>query len=114
VVSPVEFAGKVAEIDLSNALRERTLAIHAAGRGTLVSYADSRSAPVKNVKAEAFWKALNEGGCWIDEAGEFSAAELRASTPAVVALTWEMRAARGPMPPLVSKLYQESNLRVRV
>jgi hypothetical protein len=35
------------------------------------------------------------------------------SAPAVVAMSWEMRAARGPMPPLVSKLYRESNLRVR-
>ena len=113
MMSPVEFVCTLAGIEAGDPLRERAAAIHAAGRGTLISYADAQSTPVKETNVEAFWKALHEGGCWIDESGGFTVAELRAPGPAVVALTWEMRAERGPMPPLISKLYQESNLRVR-
>ncbi|HLK47834.1 MAG TPA: hypothetical protein VKT49_06850 [Bryobacteraceae bacterium] len=115
VVNPAQFIGGLAAIDAADALRERAGAIHAAGRGSVCTYADGRSIPVEDIQPDQFWKALNDGACWIDEpGGKLLPPVLRASTPAVVALNWEKRAARGPMPPLVSKLYQESNLRVRI
>jgi len=39
------------------ALRERADAILKAGRGTLFTYADAKSTPVKELKPEDFWKA---------------------------------------------------------
>lgn len=113
VVNPARFIADLARVDADNALRERANAIHQSGRGTVLSYADSRSIPLRTMKADEFWKTLHEGGCWVDEADSNSPAEPRSSAPAVVAMTWEMRMARGPMSPLVAKLYQESNLRVR-
>jgi hypothetical protein len=114
VVSPAQFVAKLAGLRAAEALRERAGAIHASGRGTLQGYADSRAVPIKTIKSDEFWTGLNEGGSWTDEAGgKAPPLEPRPSSPAVVAMTWEMRAARGPMPPLVSKLYRESNLRVR-
>jgi hypothetical protein len=50
-------------------LEQRAAAIHQAGRGTLLTYADGKTVPVKSVAADAFWKALNEGGRWEDEPG---------------------------------------------
>jgi len=115
VIDPARFIGQFAGIDPGSALRERADAIHASRRGTLRVYADGRSIPLQETKAEDFWKALNEGGCWMDDAASGPRPDLRIPTsPAVVAMTWEMRAARGPMSPLVSKLYRESNLRVRI
>lgn len=114
IVDPARFIARLAGISAAEALRERAEAIHAAGRGVLHLYADARSVPVAELKAEDFWKALNEGGCWTGDAAGGSPPDLRPSAPAVVAMTWEMRAARGPMSPLASKLYEESNLRVRI
>ena len=113
-VNPARFIAEVAELDLADPLHERANAIHAASRGSVLSYADSQLISLRTMKADEFWKTLNEGGCWIDDPGNGPPIDPRASAPAVVAMTWEMRAARGPMSPLVSKLYQESNLRVRV
>lgn len=115
VVNPAEFIGKLAGLPAAEALRERAVAIHATRRGTLLTYADRKSVPLTEVKAEDFWKALNEGGCWMDAPGQSQPQPVLAgpSGVAVVAPTWEMRAARGPVSPLLSKLYQESNLRVR-
>lgn len=115
VVSPSQFVAELAGLSAADALRERADAIHASGRGTLEIYADSRVAAVQKIKPDEFWKGLNEGGSWTGEpGGKVPPLEPRPSSPAVVAMTWEMRAARGPMPPLVSKLYRESNLRVRI
>jgi len=113
VVNPTRFVAELAGVDAGDALRERANAIEQSGRGTVLSYTDSRSTPLRDIKADAFWKILHEGGCWEDEARDQSPGEPRASAPAVVAMTWEMRMARGPLSPLVTKLYQESNLRVR-
>ena len=115
VANPEQFIAQLAGLDAAGTLRERADAIHAAGRGILRTYADDRSAQLRDVKADDFWKALNEGGSWTDDpAGPIPAPDPRPSSPTVVALSWEMRAARGPMPPLVSKLYEESNLRRRI
>jgi hypothetical protein len=114
-VSPSHFIAQLAGLHAADMLRERADAIHASARGTMQTYADARSLPVRTLTQDDFWKALNEGGSWTDDpAGGASPPDLRASIPGVVAMTWEMRAARGPMSPLVTKLYQESNLRVRI
>ena len=114
VVSPIGFLAKLAGLDIGDALRERADAIHKAGRGTLFTYADAKSTPVKEVKPDDFWKALNEGGCWLDDevavwkeqpvewaAGTSAGATRAPSGP---------RRASGLASPLLSKLYQESDL----
>jgi hypothetical protein len=132
MVDPAAFVASAAGMDASAALRQRADAIHKAGRGTLFTYADAKSTPVKEVKPEDFWKALNQGGCWMDagwQAGrplglpapqERDRAGWQAKAPApqeasdlplVVALTG-MPGATGLVSPLMSKLYQESNLRL--
>jgi hypothetical protein len=124
MVDPAAFIAGAAGMDASSALRERADAIHKTGRGTLFTCADAKSTPVKEVKPEDFWKALNEGGCWVDAAGKPSApveeTGWQAKTPApqeasdlplLVALT-DLPGATGLISPLMSKLYQESNLRL--
>jgi hypothetical protein len=125
MVDPAAFVSSAAAIDASAALRERADAIHQAGRGTLYTCADAKSTPMREVKPEDFWKALNEGGCWIDAAGKPSAPvgiseSWQAKSPAPqelsglplgVALT-EAPGLTGLVSPLMSKLYQESNLRL--
>jgi anaerobic selenocysteine-containing dehydrogenase len=75
------------------------------------------------VKPEDFWKALNEGGRWEDDPSgkPFTPAAhaARAAAPSPpsgeasgLPLTVVMGAGtRGPATPLMTKLYQESNLR---
>ena len=125
VVSPQEFVAALAELPAANALRERADVIHRSRRGTLCTYADGKSVPVTQVSADDFWKALNAGGYWIDSGSpRASAPKLRwdrfpASPEAceasaewpLIAVTCERRAAGGLIPPLMSKVYRESNLR---
>ena len=128
MVDPAAFIAKaagVSDIAAPAALRERADAIHKTGHGTLFTYADAKSTPVKEMKLEDFWKALNQGGCWIDagwpakppvpqETGWLAktpAPQESTGLPLVVALS-EMRGATGLVSPLMSKLYQESNLRL--
>jgi anaerobic selenocysteine-containing dehydrogenase len=125
MVNPSEFIGGLAGLPAADALRERADAIHKAGRGTLFTYAGAKSTALREVKPDDFWKALNEGGCWLDAVDESGAGhrfswpanaddEKRSSAPPedlpLVAITCETRAAAAPLSPLMSKLYQESNL----
>jgi anaerobic selenocysteine-containing dehydrogenase len=126
MVNPSEFIGGVARLPVTDGLRERADAIHKSGRGKLFTYGDAKSTPVREVKPGDFWKALNEGGCWLDAADEKAQAPkivfegFGAGQPAeesiedlpLVAITCETRAAAAPLSPLMSKLYQESNLRL--
>jgi anaerobic selenocysteine-containing dehydrogenase len=119
VVKPEEWIAKAAGLEVAGTLRERADAIHKAGRGTLFTYADGRSAAVKDVKPDDFWKALQAGGCWMD-------AVEPAKRPAAVGAAGATRAAAGsandlplvamlteaPSSPLLSKIYQESNLKL--
>jgi hypothetical protein len=125
MVNPSEFIGGLAGVPAADALRQRADAIHKAGRGTLFTYAGAKSAALKDVKPDDFWKALNEGGCWLDAVDEkrgkpilpdtgdkiTGATESTEDLP-LVAITCETRAAAAPLSPLMSKLYQESNLRL--
>jgi hypothetical protein len=118
VVSPAEFVAGAAGIAAANALRERADAIHAGGRGTLETYADGKSAAVKGITADDFWKGLNAGGRWKDDAAGdagkapetgWTGLETR-PTGGLVALVAERFPT--PVSPLMSKLYQESNLQL--
>jgi len=120
VVKPEAFVAAAAGLAIGDTLRERTDAIHKTGRGALFTYADAKSQGLKDVSADNFWKALNAGGCWIDAPdSKPSAARLttvvaevrpaeESELPLAVVLTHEL----APGSPLLSKLYQESNLRL--
>jgi anaerobic selenocysteine-containing dehydrogenase len=124
MVNPSEFIGGLAGLPAKDALRERADAIHKAGRGTLFAYAGGKSAALRDLKPDDFWKALNEGGCWLDAVDEKRGKPILPDTAApgptessaedlpLVAITCETRAAAAPLSPLMSKLYQESNLRL--
>jgi hypothetical protein len=120
MVRPEAFVAAAAGLAIGDTLRERADAIHKAGRGTLFTYADAKSQALKDVSADNFWKALNAGGCWIDEpdskpsaarlttvASETRPAE-ESELPLAVVLTHELT----PGSPLLSKVYRESNLRL--
>jgi len=119
VVNPGEVLAQIAGLAPGDALRERADAIHKAGRGTLLSYPDGKTTPVKQVSADDFWKTLNQGGCWIGDAGkkeapgklEFAAAE---PSPDELPLAVVLAEARreGLESPLMAKLDRESNLRM--
>jgi anaerobic selenocysteine-containing dehydrogenase len=127
MVSPQEFITGIAGLRVPDALRERADAIHKTGRGTLVTYADGKSVPVKGVKPDDFWKALNAGGRWIG----VDAAPVGQGLPPVnrpkagfAQPTVEPIASDYPLTivaesqvtrlssPLMSQIYQESNLRL--
>lgn len=113
-----EFAGALAGIDASNALRERAGEIFKNREGAVVTYADCKETPLKEFTEETLWKALNEGGAW---KGNRSTA--RIEPPAIpvpvpgesvsdlplVAIAQPRTPAGSP---LMTKLYQESNLRL--
>ncbi|MGA2273172.1 MAG: molybdopterin dinucleotide binding domain-containing protein [Bryobacteraceae bacterium] len=120
VVNPGELVARIAGLPQADPLRERANAIYKAGRGTLLSYADGKSTPAKEVTADDFWKTLNQGGCWMDDSGKNAAPgklEFRAAgepprddLPLTVVVA-EMR-RDGLESPLMSKLERESNLRL--
>jgi anaerobic selenocysteine-containing dehydrogenase len=109
-------------------LRERVAAIHATGRGRLSARGESGYADAPASRAEAAWETLVAGGCWIDGPAVRTAVDLRPPLPGAEALEkWRKPApagglslvafaARGtvgttPPSPLLTKLYQESDLR---
>jgi hypothetical protein len=120
IAKPEAFIAAAAGLTIGDTLRERAGAIHKAARGTLFTYADGKSQALKDVTADSFWKALNAGGCWIDEPDAkapaarltFAATAQRpaeeSELPLAVVLTHELL----PGSPLLSKVYQESNLRL--
>jgi hypothetical protein len=123
VVNPADFVARAVGIDASNALRERADAIRKAGHGVLFSSADGTSRPAAQVPPDDFWKALLEGACWMDTEGRRSAPpaidmtgpEARPSEDArlpLVAVLAETALATVPPSPLMTKLHQESNLRL--
>ena len=113
-VSPAEFVARVAGLDASNALRERADAIIKAGRGSVFTYGDGATKPLRGLKADDFWKALNDGACWIDDRDGGAPApslDFRAAAAPGLLLT-EERGAAPLASPLMSKLHEESRLRL--
>lgn len=64
LANPADFVGALAGLPASSSLRERADAIHKVGPGSVLTYADAKETPVKELTPDAFWKALNEGGAW--------------------------------------------------
>jgi anaerobic selenocysteine-containing dehydrogenase len=106
-------------------LQARAEAIHKTGRGQLFRFASGEVSVVKDVSAEDFWTALNEGACWVDTETAAVKAASATAPPAtleppkadaaypVIAVGYGWRAASGeaPVSPLLTKIYQESGLR---
>jgi len=110
-------------------LRERVAAVHAAGRGRLVARAEGGYDDAPASDANAAWETLVAGGCWIDEAAPSADLALRPCVPtgeaverwrypapgaeglALVAFAARGTAGTTPPSPLLTKLYQESDLR---
>ncbi len=113
VVNPLELLGGIS----GDPLRERADAIHQAGKGMLTTYADGKTVPVKELSADDFWKALNAGGCWtgpderrVPTAIGNTEQNAASSLPLLVAVEGGSNYAL--VSPLMSKVYQESNLRL--
>lgn len=117
--NPAEFVGRLAGLSLTNALRERADAIHKTRRGQVFIPADSKTADLKGMTPDDFWKSLNEGACWMDEQLLSQPRTLAVSVPPPLrdqeegALAIVAADSAGPplTSPLSSKLYRESNLR---
>jgi anaerobic selenocysteine-containing dehydrogenase len=109
-------------------LRERVAAIQSAGRGRMMARRDGEYAEEAASSPDAAWETLVAGGCWIDDAAERAALDVRPPVPAAAAVErWRKPAsapglslvafaARGtagttPPSPVLTKLYQESDLR---
>jgi anaerobic selenocysteine-containing dehydrogenase len=120
LANPAEFVGALAGIDASNALRERAGAIHQSAKGILLTYADRKETPVKDLAADAFWKSLNEGAEWKwDRPPGLSTIGVSTSRPAEIVESADLPLIAIGEPnnpalvsPLMTKLYQESNLRL--
>jgi anaerobic selenocysteine-containing dehydrogenase len=119
MVNPADFVGALAGIPASNSLRERADAIHKAGQGAVLTYADSKETPVKELTRDAFWKSLNEGAGWVGHALACQPAvgRPRPTEPLESAVDLPLIAIREShdptlVSPLMTKLYQESNLRL--
>jgi hypothetical protein len=130
MVNPADFVGALAGVSASNSLRERADAIHKAGLGTVLTYADGKETPVKDLTPDAFWKSLTSGARWDRPPGlsaclsapslvgqalppaNPSEARTDSSSPDLnlIAIREPHNPALGS--PLMTKLYQESNLRL--
>jgi len=123
VANPADFVGALAGIAAKDALQERAAAIRKSGRGSLFVPSGATSTqtgtPARDVKPDDFWKMLQAGATWIDDVDANAAppkldlAALPAEAPnqvlpLVVAVTEPDAPAL--VSPLLSKLYQESNL----
>ena len=93
--------------------------------GAVLTYADNKETPLKDLTADAFWKSLNEGARWVGRppslVGHASACQPAAGRPSPEPLESSpdlpLVAIREPytpalVSPLMTKLYQESNLRL--
>jgi hypothetical protein len=108
-------------------LRARVAAIQAEGRGRLFTRDGGGYAESAGQDASGTWEALVAGGCWLGEAPAADLAVARPPVPSKAALeSWTKPAAEGlglvafaargtagatPASPLLTKLYQESDLR---
>ncbi len=114
VVNPADVIGKLAGVDAARALRERADAIAKAGRGSVFLYAGNKTVPLRQLKPDQFWKALNEGACWIDDADpKAPPPALDFARTAVYPLSMvEERGSAALVSPLLSKVHEESRLRM--
>ncbi|MCC7499855.1 MAG: hypothetical protein IT160_19905 [Bryobacterales bacterium] len=135
---PAEFIARLAgePVTLSVELKKHVEALHATGKGEVVRYAGGEVTPVKDFKtSDELWNALNQGACWRQglPAGMYASkpsarllqaavqsAERRLAAggqtdPArplmLITTAWRATAGNAQVSPLLTKLYQESELR---
>jgi hypothetical protein len=108
-------------------LRARVAVIQATGRGRTVARGEAGYDEAPAANADAAWTTLVSGGCWIDDPAETAVLAVHPPVPSsAVVEAWRTAptqglalvtfAARGtvgttPPSPLLTKLYQESDLR---
>ena len=112
MVNPAEFVASLAGLPKSDTLRERADAIHQTGRGSVFTPADGKTVELKSLTADAFWKALTESATWIDGrrgAGLPACQEQAKPAPSNILFSPPTPAL---LSPLMTKLYQESSLRL--
>lgn len=134
---PVEFLARLAgeSVTLADELKKHAEELHGSGKGEVVAYADGGVRPMKEFETpDAFWTALNAGACWrlpvaggpyaskpparivdaVQAAGRRLAANQQ-TDPArplmLIPSAWRATAGNGQVSPLLTKLYQESELR---
>ncbi len=123
-------------------LKARVQALYVSGTGSVYTPSDKKTIPLKELgSAEAFWGALAEGGCWIGDTANLSGPsrftffQRSGITPqqinalanggglsvlpqapdsplALMPFGWRGTAGSAQVSPLMSKLYQESGLRM--
>lgn len=122
-------------LDIETLIRERAAAIAATGRGVVFDSTQGTSTPVATMTAEACDAALRQGGCWLDEAapqpelprfsllgrdperraallhGEWQQAPTPNPAQSLVLVPFASTGAGlGVLPPVLAKLYRESEL----
>ena len=120
---PAEFIMRLARDSATypDILKQRVAAIRKDGRGTVFTYADAKSTPIRDIaSAEDLWKTMLAGALWLDEPlpdrpvhAMASAKEAEAPTPTPEFPLLLIAADSPPLhaSPLMSKLYSESGLR---
>ena len=139
LANPADFLSALAGLSAATALRERADAVHHTAQGAILTYADAKQTPLKDLTADAFWKSLNDGARW-DRPPGLSTTEVGHASACGSALVGHASACQpaagrpsSPEPdsqadlplvairqpytpalvsPLMTKLYQESNLRL--
>ncbi len=126
---------------LEDCIKQRVVELHKAKKGSVFVSSDKKYVEVKSIStADDLWKMLVEGGCWVGQSSpkmsspKFSflgkTAERttrlqsrvegvlnRSRTPkgdyplALMPFGWTGASASGQVSPILSKVYQESNLR---
>jgi anaerobic selenocysteine-containing dehydrogenase len=114
---------------LEERLRQRAAAVQACGRGRFVARSETQWTDAAVASPESAWETLAQGGTWIDDAapapnvsrpprppsagalGRWAAVEPPTEGLALVAFASRGTAGVTPVSPLMTKLYQESDLR---
>jgi anaerobic selenocysteine-containing dehydrogenase len=118
VIEPADFLAKLEPSigKAEDALQARLEAIYKTGRGRVTRFEDGKTTPLAEIKsADDFKKVLQAGAIWTDdEVLPLAPAPRRAlaALPPTSAGSYGWRAVKGlAVSPILSKLYQESNLR---
>lgn len=137
-IEPFEFIGKLAAAaglkpldDPETRMKQRVASIIEAKRGSVFSASDGATKEVAGfTTADELWEALVGGGCWIDGEGKQEKlpklsllghpGDVRALKAALHApqhklvlmpVGWRVAIANGQLAPVMSKVFQESDLR---
>ncbi|QOY89506.1 molybdopterin-binding domain-containing protein [Paludibaculum fermentans] len=110
------FLGRLAgwaEDEYATTQAKRVAAIHAAKRGSLFDPAAGSTTAVSEFKdAAKLQEALQQGGCWQDDAAAPRVLKCTVpATPAKAAAVQGSNWTAAVLPPLATKIYQESTLR---